>query len=123
MQVQQTQTAETVLTSRSGDRVMADTRHPESDPSPPLLCRIRVEGHLGQHWAEWFEGLTISLEEGGVTLLSGPVVDQAALHGLLKRVRDLGIPLLSVVCVKAGPAQAEVADVEEAQRSRSEKEK
>ena len=71
---------------------MAETRHPESDPSQPLLSRIRVAGHLGQQWAEWFEGLTIALEEGAVTLLSGPVVDQAMLRGLLKRVRDLGIP-------------------------------
>lgn len=51
---------------------------------------------MGQQWNEWFEGLTITLEEGGNTLLSGPVVDQAALYGILKKIRDLGIPLLSV---------------------------
>jgi hypothetical protein len=51
---------------------------------------------LGQQWKEWFDGLTITLEEDGNTLLSGPVVDQAALHGILKRIRDLGAPLLSV---------------------------
>ena len=57
---------------------------------------IRLKGHLDGRWTEWFEGLTVSLEEDGDTLLSGPVADQAALYGLLKRVRDLGMPLLSV---------------------------
>ena len=57
---------------------------------------IRLKGHLDDRWAEWFEGLAITLEENGNTLLSGPVTDQAALHGLLKKVRDVGLPLLSV---------------------------
>ena len=57
---------------------------------------IRLKGHLGDQWAEWFEGLTITLEDNGDTLLSGLVTDQAALHRLLKKVRDLGMPLLSV---------------------------
>jgi hypothetical protein len=57
---------------------------------------IRIKGHLDDRWAEWFEGLTITLEENGDTLLTGPVVDQAALHGLLKKVRDFGMPLVSV---------------------------
>lgn len=51
---------------------------------------------MGQQWNEWFEGLTITPDEDGNTLLSGPVVDQAALYGILKKIRDLGIPLLSV---------------------------
>jgi hypothetical protein len=114
------QMTETVLTGRRRDRVMADTRNPESNPSQPLLCQIRVEGHLGQHWAEWFDGLAITLEDSGETLLTGPVADQAALHGLLKRVRDLCIPLLSVMCTKAG--QAEAAEVNEARRARSREE-
>jgi hypothetical protein len=62
--------------------------------------QIRIKGHLDQQWTDWFEGLTIALEENGETLLTGPVVDQAALHGLLKKVRDLGMPLVSVDPVK-----------------------
>jgi hypothetical protein len=64
-----------------------------------MIYQIRIKGHLGPQWTDWFEGLTITLEENGDTLLTGPLVDQAALHGLLKKVRDLGIPLLSVNCV------------------------
>ena len=62
----------------------------------PATYEIRVAGHLPPQWADWFEGLTITLEEDGDTLLTGTVVDQAALHGLLKKVRDLGLPLVSV---------------------------
>lgn len=64
-------------------------------PTAPQY-EIRLKGHLDARWVDWFEGLTITLEEGGNTLLSGPVADQSALHGLLKRVRDLGLSLLSV---------------------------
>ena len=60
---------------------------------------IRLQGHLDGRWAAWFEGLTLTREANGQTLLAGPVADQAALHGLLRRVRDLGMPLLSVKCV------------------------
>ena len=70
---------------------------------------IRLKGHLEARWSNRFEGLTITLEENGDTLLSGPVVDQAALHGLLKKVRDLGMPLVSVSPVE--PGQADVSDV------------
>lgn len=61
----------------------------------PALYQIRIKGCLGQQWMSWFDGLTISLEEGN-TLLAGPVIDQAALYGILKKVRDLGMPLLSI---------------------------
>jgi hypothetical protein len=70
------------------------------------IYQIRIKGHLGSQWSDWFDGLTIKLEEDGNTLLSGPVVDDAALHGLLKRVRDLGMPLISVNRVKPGQADA-----------------
>jgi hypothetical protein len=61
---------------------------------------IRLKGHLEARWANWFDGLAITLEEDGNTLLSGPVVDQSALYGLLKKVRDAGLPLLSVNSVE-----------------------
>ena len=78
-----------------------------------MAYQIRVTGQLGPRWADWFQGLTITLD-GGDTLITGPVVDQAALHGLLKRVRDLGMPLVSVSPVEPGPptlgtGQADVA--------------
>ena len=75
----------------------------------PGLYEIRLKGHLNNRWADWFEGLTITLEDQGDTLLTGPVVDQAALHGLLKKVRDLGMPLVSVSPLEHG--QADQSDV------------
>jgi len=63
---------------------------------------IRLKGHLEARWAKWFDGLAITLEDNGDTLLTGPVVDQAALHGILKKVRDLGMPLVSVSAVEHG---------------------
>ena len=66
------------------------------------LYEIRIKGHLNNRWADWFEGLTITVEEDGDTLLTGPVIDQAALHGLLKKVRDLGMPLVSVSPLEPG---------------------
>ena len=77
--------------------------------STPTIYEIRIKGYLGSQWQEWFEGLTITPEEHGSTLLTGPVVDQAALHGLIKRVRDLGLPLISVNRLASG--QSEAADV------------
>ena len=66
----------------------------------PMVYQIRVKGHLGPRWTEWFGDMTITLEDNGDTLLSGPVVDQAALHGLLRKVRDLGMPLISAIRVE-----------------------
>jgi hypothetical protein len=81
---------------------MSQTHASSEDQSEPGLYEIRLKGHLDNRWAEWFEGLTITLEDDGDTLLTGPVVDQAALHGLLKKVRDLGLPLVSVSPLKPG---------------------
>lgn len=66
----------------------------------PMAYQIRVQGHLGPQWTDWFGGLTITLEDNGDTLLTGSVEDQAALHGLLRKVRDLGMPLISAVRVE-----------------------
>ena len=75
---------------------MPNKHNPTTDPDEPMIYQIRIKGHLGPQWADWFGGLTITLEEGGETLGTGPVADQAALHGLLRKVRDLGLPLISV---------------------------
>ena len=71
-----------------------------ADDDEPGLYEIRIKGRLTDRWAAWFEGLTITGEENGATLLTGPVADQAALHGLLRKVRDLGLPLLAVIQVE-----------------------
>jgi hypothetical protein len=67
---------------------------------------IRIEGHLHERWTDWFGGLTVTLGDDGSTLLAGSVMDQAALHGLLKKVRDLGMPLISVNRVQPGETGA-----------------
>ncbi len=88
---------------------MSNKHNPKA--SQPMIYQIRIQGHLGRQWTDWFEGLTITLEEDGDTLLTGPVIDQAALFGLLKRVRDLGIPLLAVNRVEY--QQGDTSDVDE----------
>ena len=70
--------------------------NPQTVPDQPVVYQIRIEGQLRAEWADWFGGLSVTLQPDGATLLSGPVVDQAALYGLLKKVRDLGLPLISV---------------------------
>ncbi len=75
---------------------MSKTHALTEDRYEPGSYEIRIKGHLDNHWAEWFEGLTITLDDNGDTLVTGPVIDQAALHGLLKKVRDLGMPLVSI---------------------------
>ena len=82
---------------------MSSERSPEHDEGQPLVYQIRIKGHVGRQRMDWFDGLTITLEEDGNTLLTGPVIDQAALHGVLKKVRDLGMPLLSVNSMSPGP--------------------
>jgi hypothetical protein len=66
----------------------------------PMVYQIRIEGHLGSKWIAWFGDVSITLEDNGETLLTGPVVDQAALHGLLRKIRDLGMPLISAIRVE-----------------------
>jgi len=96
---------------------MSNELEPKTNSDQPVVYQIRIKGHLGHQWTDWFEGLTITLEEDGNTLLTGPVIDQAALHGLLKKVRDLGMPLVSVSPLEPGPpttlgtGQADQSDV------------
>lgn len=75
---------------------MSDEFIQKPDPDQPVVYQITIKGHLGPQWTGWFEGMAVSWEENGDTRLTGPVIDQAALHGLIKKVRDLGLPLLSV---------------------------
>jgi len=88
---------------------MSETHTPAADHYEPGLYEIRIKGHLADRWTDYFGGLTITLEDSGDTLLTGLVADQAALHGLLKKVRDLGMPLISVNRVK--PGRATTSDV------------
>ncbi len=76
---------------------MSDERASHPASTPPVIYQIRIRGHLGCEWADWFDGLVITPEENGDTLLTGPVIDQAALYSVLRKVRDLGMPLLSLL--------------------------
>ena len=75
---------------------MSNKLNPKTDPDQPLVYQIRLQGHLGRNWTHLFGDVTITLEEGGETLLTCPVADQAALYGLLRKMRDLSLPLISV---------------------------
>ena len=96
---------------------MSDKQTFDEKHNQDQCYEIRLKGHLDDRWSDWFGGLTITLEEDGNTLLTGPVVDQAALHGLLKKVRDLGMPLVSVSPLEPdssttlGTGQADQSDV------------
>ena len=96
---------------------MSSIHDQKINPGQTVIYQIRIKGHLSREWTDWFEGMAITLEEDGDTLLTGPVIDQAALHGLLKKVRDLGMPLVSVSPVKSsssttfGTGQTDVSDV------------
>jgi hypothetical protein len=84
------------MPTHNKDKVMSDDLTSTTDFTKPPAYQIRLKGHLDADWADWFGGLTITLDQNGDTLLTGPALDQAALHGLLKRVRDLGLILVSV---------------------------
>jgi hypothetical protein len=86
---------------------------PPSNPAQPNWYQIRIKGHLGSQWSGWFEGLKITLEENGITKLSGPVIDDSELHGILKKIRDLGMPLLSVNSFE--PTRQDQMDTEDSQ--------
>ena len=89
---------------------MTDEQRSNPDIDQRTVYQFRIKGHLSQQWMNWFEGLAISLEEDGNTLLSGTVIDQAALHGILKKIRDLGMPLLSVNPMVSGQETKEDTD-------------
>ncbi len=74
----------------------------ESEHVRQEVYQIVVKGHLDTEWSDWFDGLTITLVDSGETILSGPIVDQTALHGLLMKIRDLGLPLLSLTRIETG---------------------
>jgi hypothetical protein len=78
---------------------MADNRNPERVTDGATIYQVRIKGHLGAEWIEWFGGMSIILEANGDSLVTGSIVDQSQLHGLLKKVRDLGLPLISVLQV------------------------
>lgn len=96
--------AQTVFNPRNGTKAMSNEPSSQPDIPQPMLYQIRIKGHLDSQWTDWFEGLTITLEEDGDTLLTGRLVDQAALHGLLKKIRDLGMPLVAVCPLEHCPA-------------------
>jgi hypothetical protein len=82
---------------------MSPAHEARKERDEPERYAIRIKGHLDDKWADWFEGMTITPMGNGETLLQGPVSDQAALYGLLRKVRDLGLPLLSVTRQQANP--------------------
>jgi hypothetical protein len=86
-------------------KTMSDNHQTTTKSNEPMVYQIRIQEHLSHQWTEWFAGLSITLEKNGNTLLTGPIADQAALHGLLKKVRDLGMTLLSVNCVEPRPTE------------------
>ena len=111
------QVAQTVMTAHHRYKAMSGELKQAPAPGQPAVYQIRLKGQLGSQWTDWFEGLAITLEEDGDTLLTGPVIDQAALHGLLKKVRDLGLTLVSVRPLEQDPSytpgtsQADPSDV------------
>jgi hypothetical protein len=80
---------------------MTERRTPSPQRPEAGRYEIRLTGHLDAHWTAWFDGLTVSHESDGTTVITGPIADQAALHGVLQRVRDLGLPLVSVMRVES----------------------
>ena len=92
---------------------MSNKFNPKTDPNKPMVYQIRLKGHLGRGWTDWFDGLTLTYDEHDDTNLTGPVSDQSALHGLLKKVCDLALPLISVNPIEScGSVRPKEADGE-----------
>jgi hypothetical protein len=87
---------------------MSHESNSSNEKAESLIYQIRIKGHLDRKWADWFSGLSITSLENGETLLTGPVLDQAALHGLIRKVCDVSLPLVAVIQVE--PKQADVPD-------------
>jgi len=87
---------------------MSNIQNPGANPNQQMIYQIRIKGHLDSRWKDWFENMNITVEDNGDMLITGPVVDQAALHGLVKKVRDLGLPLISVN--RLDPGQTRLAN-------------
>jgi hypothetical protein len=81
---------------------MTNKPNTPTDPNPPMVYQIRIKGRLDRRWTAWFAGMTITQASNSETLLTGPIIDQAALYGLLRKVRDLGLPLIAVNQVESG---------------------
>jgi hypothetical protein len=90
------------LREAKGTNAMANQPHPEHNRSQPTIYQVRIAGHLDNSWADWFDGLAVSPQADGTTILTATIVDQAALYGLLRKVRDLGMPLLTVQRMHTG---------------------
>ena len=94
---------------------MSNTLNPNTAPRQHTVYQIRLQGHLDRQWADWFGGLTITLEDNGETLVTGPVADQSALFGLLRKVRDIGMPLVSVIRMR--PDRGNMSDEEQSMKT------
>lgn len=97
-----------MLSEQQQDKDVSNKLNPKPDTDTPTVYQIRIAGHLGSQWTDWFGGLTVTLKDNGDTLLTGSVIDQAALYGLLKKVRDLGMHLVSV-----NPVESSQTDMSE----------
>jgi hypothetical protein len=95
----------TPATNRNADGKEQMSGRMDADQHEAGRYEIRLKGHLDTRWAAWFDGLSLSRESDGTTILRGPIPDQAALHGLLQKVRDTGLPLVSVICLEPDPAE------------------